>query len=404
MKNVKNIINVITIFKCFIFGFLALLILDLFIALLGKIENCEYSGLISRLCGWLDCKQPLASCFLNLEAMQAVAKTIGVCSILIAWIYAELDKQELGVKYSTALKQICREYHILVIVHIASVLICVWMTECGNYEISVISTIIILLCMCLQATVFVGFIQNRELRKECAVAYWKKQVEKSPPKLEELACLERGIPYDDCDICAEMCAIRNYRIYMYIKNETEHQCLSLEELRTRVMPDVLESLFCRWEYLLHGKTVDQRAPIIHISYKNYVKMEDKHRTHGVTFAFCASYILWYQREQNAKLNHQPNLVETMRCILEDVRQICGKLPANCQTSCCLELLYNLLSWAYFFDGQAAFFDNQLNVFGPAGSKWNTPDIKEWSETFIRKALRSEPSKCVFELAWQRSVQ
>lgn len=389
MKNIENITKIITIFKYFIFEFLTLLILDIFIALPGSIESCEYSGLISRLCGWPDCKQPLAYCFLNLKAMQAVAKTIGVCSILIAWIYAELDKQELGVKYSTALKQICREYHILVIVHIASILICVWMTECENYEISAISMIIILLCVCLQSIVFVGFIHNSELRKECVVSYWKEQIENGNLELEETACLERGIPHDDCDVCAKMCMIRNNRIAIYIKNKNDENNYALERL------------FRRWEHLLHGKTVDQRAPIIHISYE---KMEEANETYEVTFAFCASYILWYQREQNAKSNHQQNLVETMHCVLEDIRQICGKFSAGCQTSCCLELLYNLLSWAYFFDGQAAFFDNQLNVFGPADSKWNTPDVKEWGKAFIRQALRSEPSDCVFELAWQRSVQ
>lgn len=356
--------------------------------IIGAFRFCCFS----RLNGWLSQQLPKILALLDPVTIQAVVKTIGVGSILVAWIYAALDKRELGVRYSDFIDRFCNHYHIFTIVYIFSVLICVWLTGCGMVEAGVASMLLVLLGIALQAAVFIGFVQDKDQRKKYALEYWEQKMQGSLT-LEEIANLENNILFDDSGTCDKMCTMRNSGLIKYMQQHKECAILDLSY---------------SWENLLRGKNRSQQMLLIHSSYREICdrKRLDKENI----FIFCSSYIFWRYREQNIKLNSWQDSPKLIHYILEDVQQIREKLTSESETRDCMELVYNLLAWTCFFSRKSSFFNSQLNAFMQADREFNNNnEIKKQGKKLVQLILREDFSReskyheHIYEMAWRRSV-
>lgn len=101
-----------------------------------------------------------------------VSKAIGFSSVLMGWIYSSLDKEELGLKYRYLLEFHYRHYGFFVILHIASVLICLWLAHVEYIESACIGIIILLSGLILQWRVLSNIVLFSTKREETAVNAW----------------------------------------------------------------------------------------------------------------------------------------------------------------------------------------------------------------------------------------
>lgn len=133
-----------------------------------------------------------------------VTKAIGLSSVLMGWIYSSLDKEELGLRYRYLLEFHYRHYGFFVILHIASVLICLWLAHVEYIESACIGIIILLSGLILQWRVLRNIVLFSIKRENTAVNAWiylakvateNKNVEQQFELLEQMAkaISERGI-------------------------------------------------------------------------------------------------------------------------------------------------------------------------------------------------------------------
>lgn len=101
-----------------------------------------------------------------------VAKALGICSLFILWIYAELGKKELGRRYTELLSDFCGPYHLRALSYILAILASLYIATAGILESAGIAMLIAILGLWDQAIVLVGFIFTPAVRKELAVRRW----------------------------------------------------------------------------------------------------------------------------------------------------------------------------------------------------------------------------------------
>lgn len=114
--------------------------------------------------------------FIRGKGVLKVAETIGLSSILVAWIYAALDKTELGLRYSDLAKEDVPCYFLYVIVHFACVLVCVFLGTINMIESACISLLIILWSGYIQCRILLRVVLSSENRAKLAVLVWERRI------------------------------------------------------------------------------------------------------------------------------------------------------------------------------------------------------------------------------------
>lgn len=114
--------------------------------------------------------------FLPVKAIQSVAETIGFGSILLVWIYAVLDKQELGLRYSTILKAVCPTYHYFVLSHLMGILCCIWLSNAKIWEGALLSLIIVFLDLIVHWRAMSLLVFHSNKRRQIAAGEWEKRL------------------------------------------------------------------------------------------------------------------------------------------------------------------------------------------------------------------------------------
>lgn len=143
-------------------------------------------------CAWLRMNNVWADCFIgalapffHADSVLKVAETIGVCSILIAWIYASLDKVELGICYEELVRKKLRGYHYYVAVHFVCVLLCLWLCKAEMVAASVVALCGVACTSCLQWKVLNSVVLSSAHRRELAMSVWRSRVKESAQNAAE---------------------------------------------------------------------------------------------------------------------------------------------------------------------------------------------------------------------------
>ncbi len=371
-------------------------ILVIFIAIFIKLLLCAaflelkgQEGLWVRHCGP---PTPQMISFFNIAAMKDVAKTVGISSILVLWIYNKLDKQEFGIKYSDLLKKQFQGYHVCVMTHILSILICIWAANVGSIECAALSLAIILLNMVLQMYVLLGIILNTNRRKSLAYLVWEEQLNRFPGRETRLS-LEENIPCDDSEACKEMCKLFMHSLYC---DEPS-----------------LEEFSYSWETLMRGK--NRKSQMILADNCIAVSWEgnDRSATSKEERCFCiwASYLLWYQRD----FGEFHESTDSFSAIYDEIFRMYARDAADKDAKQCLVLCGALLGTAYFMTGQARILNAQLASLASLTSEQNINICKDLGRTFLRdslpkllnerinKRINKDTNKCIFDAIWRHSV-
>ena len=125
---------------------------------------------------------------INTDAVLKIAEAIGLSSIPIACIYASLDKIELGFSYRELLKHLFPCYNWFAMIHLISVLCCMWLATVKLLESSVLALIIILVGCLLQWDILDNILLSTEKRRKIALHYWRNLVGQN--KTEEIDYLQ----------------------------------------------------------------------------------------------------------------------------------------------------------------------------------------------------------------------
>lgn len=115
--------------------------------------------------------------FLNLTAVRRTAETVGFGSILIAWLYASLDKEELGLTYSDLLRAVYPTYSRFVIGHLIAMLSCVWCAESGMLEGALLSLLLILMGVVIHWRALSSLVYKPARRRQAAIDEWNRKID-----------------------------------------------------------------------------------------------------------------------------------------------------------------------------------------------------------------------------------
>lgn len=349
------------------------------VILVSFISECLNSPSVFRLI----CNRPWPiTKLMNEEAIQEVAKTIGISSILVIWIYAELGREQLGVKYSELLKNICPYYHLFVIIHIVTVLVCIWVTELKFIESSSLALLVISFGLVQQAIILITFILTPALRERLALDYWARELNYTYPQLEAFPILEAQLPYYKMNVCKEMCSIWVDGMFRYCFSDISR-------------PSCILDASYRWEFLMHEKTESQQMLILERCFEalgTYPAIRRRER-----FAMCASYSLWYFRN----LSLQQDDAHKLTLFLGMTNRLSGNI-SDSESIQCLQLLYNITSWTFFLSAKAPIICNQVSVFEVAPYKW--ADCKGLGIFFLNQVSEEALPDKICKIAWKQSIQ
>lgn len=194
--------------------------------------------------------------FITAASIRSVAETIGFGSILLVWIYAVLDKQELGLRYSSLLRAVYPAYHCFVIAHLVAVLLCVGLSEVGAVDVSLVALAIVFWSGFIHCKAMFLLIFKSKDRRRAAADKWEQQlignkVDRS--YLSEL-CNVTNVLGLETDPAAQR--IRSYfycGLVRYAMSIEDYSSAGEKEIQ-RVLSDLAQV----WDLLLHPRTNSER--------------------------------------------------------------------------------------------------------------------------------------------------
>lgn len=247
-------------------------------------------------------------------AVFETAKAIGICSVFIGWMYAALDKEELGKKYWNLLDQRYKRYSLLVGIHFTVVLACLWLAKIEYIESAFIAELIMLCGCILQWRAIKNIILSAEKRRSTAINLWKSEIqeaEKQENKEKQYETL-KGIAkvISDCGInrCYELEAIFTSHVVAYLSSFENEKIALQKEI------EIWSSLF----------TKDDKSARIFISanmFSNLNILMDNNATEKKHKALCiisVAYILWLHNyyftnsKSEARMNEREYVLQSIK--------------------------------------------------------------------------------------------
>lgn len=116
---------------------------------------------------------------LNIDAILKVGEAVGICSFLIAWVYAALDKEELGIRYGELLRELYPGYHWFVLMHLTAFVVCIWMAKIRRLEPAALALVIVLSDNLLQWKTLENLILFSEKRQKIAIDRWYRLLDEN---------------------------------------------------------------------------------------------------------------------------------------------------------------------------------------------------------------------------------
>lgn len=343
----------------------------------------------------------IPSAIVNTESILEVAKTIGLGSLFVAWIYAELGKSELGKPYVDLLKDFCSRYYLRTFSHIAAVLACIWLSITGTIESSFLALVIVMVGLVDQAIVLTRFIFYSKRRKEIAITRWKHtfNISNNPQNdstisPSDLYTLEDAISVKD-SCCEALCNCLAQAILNYI------QCSSAAGSKKE---SIIIAISNFWENLFEGRSENEQSLLLFKMISQFESCCDQSQERILV---SSGYLMWlcrhYAREGKDSDESDSNV---MLKILSDITQINHRADPSSQIPKCLDTLYVLLAWMHFLCNDIILCQQLLESFmlhASAPQPYSTED-KECFHAFAVCMFHGDICEKYFDIAWKRTVE
>lgn len=225
---------------------------------------------------------------LSVKAIRKVAETVGFGSIIIAWIYAVLDKKELGIKYSDLLTAVYPKYHWFVPVHLVAIFMCIWLANVEVLEGSLIALLIVLWGCIIQWKALSSLIFRSEKRKSIALDEWHRFILKCKTESDY-----QSVMYGMTDAFSEQDRLSFERLY----NNISYGMLSYVKFSlnkdtsdTIIARTILPNISNIWNRLMLGRSQDEHFAIQN-GIISAIREEKKWKPLNIGLV-CAGYIRW----------------------------------------------------------------------------------------------------------------
>lgn len=315
---------------------------------ISLLVNIIYKKSITHFFECLFSQNLTVSYIFNVESIKNVVETIGISSILLAWLYASLDKSELGIRYIDILRNKYPHFIKCTFSHIISVLLCIWSSYSGALELSILCLVIVVWGSIIHWRAIKNIIIYSSVRNSMAINMWKKELDDAyTDELNTNSLLQKVNklisvidPLDEHFIVTSK-LITDSMKYTYQK--------ALDENRNPIV-----SLNNIWDHLLSNKSENERFTISRIILKNLPeKFENKNNE--ISFAVVGAYILWLYKsicyiDKSESIEVQPN-IELLGIEIRNTFEYLYKKEENFSVSISLLVFFWYLLWLNFLDGK-----------------------------------------------------
>lgn len=330
-----------------------------------------------------------------------VAKTLGICSLFIVWIYAELGKSELGRRYTELLSDFCKHYHLRALSYILAILACLYIATAGVLESAGIAMLIAVLGLWDQARVLVGFIFSPAVRKELAVRQWDRlfSVNRSAEgkiieiSLSDLYMLADNISAED-EYLDRLCGNMAKGILSYINKG---------RLFFMTSGDSIITISHVWERLLGGRPDHEQLLILHHvmnHIEDYLK-NDRQMKEKRIFV-CAGYLYWRFRYYTKPMEPgTAELGDDLLRMMTDLDLLHQKLHnTQKELMSCLNMLYASFCWMFFLCNKIKLSQEMLEFFVSYRGAYDD-SCKACVRLFVRCTFNEETCKTYFDTVWNQ---
>lgn len=233
---------------------------------------------------WFSQNLLLPSLF-NVESIKNVVETIGISSILLAWLYASLDKLEIGIRYIDILRKKYRHFIKCTFSHIIAVLLCIWSCYSGALELSLLSLIVILWGSIIHWKAIKNIIIYSSSRNLMAISIWKQELNDAYKDNSSANSLLQKVnkiiatidPLDEhFVVTSELILLSMNYTYKKSIDEKRNPIISLTEI---------------WDCLLSNKSENERFTISRIVLKKLSEELVNQDSH-INFTIVGAYVLW----------------------------------------------------------------------------------------------------------------
>lgn len=343
--------------------------------------------------------------FFSPGALGEIAKTIGVFSLFIVWIYAELGKHELGRQYTELLSVFCAHYHLRALSYILAILACIFIAMLDILESAGIAMMIAALGLWDQARILVSFIFNASVRKELAVRMWQDTFEGSRDSADEPA------PLSELYILADNISINDNFFDKLCHSMAEGMLANLKRTDSsgHSVVKIIDMSYV-WERMLDGRPEFERSTLVHNVLKHIDSIpqtDEADRKRRIMV--CAGYLqqqIRHYTKMSSPDSDQEGIV--LLHILSDISQFKhkqgnrrfdrnGTEPGVVH---CLDTLFALLIWMHFLCNNIVlgwefqtFLSNYECVYGDA--------YKAVFESFVQCTFDTRICDKYFGIAWKQ---
>ena len=319
---------------------------------------------------------------LNVNAVRRTAETVGFGSILIAWLYAALDKEELGFKYSDLLRAVYPTYSRFVIGHLIAMLLCVWLSESGMLEGALLSLAVIVMGGFIHWRALSSLVFKSYRRKRIAIDEWSREIEEWDERKEGEEDLERHhqsvlcgiadvLSIHDRDSAQEMqrCFARALCKFtdgfVCDKKAAQDYCWKKVQQQMQVLSEISHL----WDRAARGRTEGERSLMLDGILRACLEETAERgggRAEALMGPVCAGCVLWLYKSCAGAEVEDATLQETrllrLRKELDAIRaRFCGR--AGDLVIRYIDEVFTLLAWMHFLNGESHLL-GKFFVFSP----------------------------------------
>lgn len=330
--------------------------------------------------------------FITAAPIRSVADTIGFGSILLVWIYAVLDKQELGFRYSKLLRAVYPHYHYFVVFHLLAILLCIGLSEAGVVDIALIALIILFLGDIIHCKAMFLLIFKSKDRRRAAADEWEQRLIRNNVDRSYLSELCNVTNVLDLETDPAAQRIRSYfycGLARYAMSIDDYSSASEEEIQ-RVLSDLAQV----WNLLLRPRTNSERLLLA----GEVLGMENSQEAKGLQSErpaclgpVCLAYVICVYRlceEGNVEADEE----EVIRRTNQQLKLTCLRCDSPEMVNYLL-ISKQLLTWMSFYAGRIPF---DTSLFMEIG-KYEYPGDKEMLYAMICLLLRDWSYKNDFDV-------
>lgn len=337
--------------------------------------------------------------FFNIDAIKKTAETVGFGSVLIAWIYAVLDKEELGFQYSDLLRAVYPAYHYFVLGHLAAILLCVWLAESGMMEGSLLSLAIVGTGCVIHWKALSSLVFISSKRKNIAINEWSRKVSEWDVKDsedEDEDFRHQAILYGISDVLSVHDRDSAEKLQCCLAQALSKFISTFKEETEEHRKQILLNISHLWDRIMWDRTTSERSLLLDSILRACLR-----ETSDIG-PICAGYILWLYkncadiksmdkdiRPQEAHLLLLRNELGTMQIRFCDQDKLVQSTSA----------VFTLLVWMHFLCGEICLSRDYFLSF-PYEDDGKNRELLQATAGCVFPATKC---RLYFEMAFQQTV-